>query len=340
MASASVTRPTPPRCTPLHQQHIVLHEAGHLLCGHQDARTAADRAAGGGAAGLVPHLSGELVRRVLGRSQEQEAELFAGWLPAAAAVHRAQARGRVLPRADGPRGAERRPQPSADAVASPRIGAGDGRRRAPPIVRRGHAGGPEGSPSRRAGRTDRLQRALHRPQPLVRRTVHPADPPLGLPARPRPPADRTAAGRRRRRLRSVLVRTEPLPPGPGVPDGPSDQRDQPVLHPGRPSHRDSQLSPVAEAFIRSQIVAAVRCRLRTELASPQPGGAANGDDDNGAERRELGYPARIVDPRLGYLFGSLQPISVIGGHAGDEGCPEAPHMLGCRAVGAGVGGWW
>ncbi|MFI5530868.1 ParH-like protein [Kitasatospora sp. NPDC051853] len=69
----------PTDTTPLHQQHIVLHEVGHLLCGHQDARSAAD---GGGVTGLLPHLSGELVRRVLGRSsydstQEQEAELFA-----------------------------------------------------------------------------------------------------------------------------------------------------------------------------------------------------------------------------------------------------------------------
>ncbi|MFC5666552.1 ParH-like protein [Kitasatospora misakiensis] len=65
--------------TALHQQHIVLHEIGHLLCGHT----------GGGAGlsavvqdSLAPRLSGELVRRVLGRSaytqrQEQEAELVA-----------------------------------------------------------------------------------------------------------------------------------------------------------------------------------------------------------------------------------------------------------------------
>ncbi|MGW4652205.1 ParH-like protein [Kitasatospora sp. NPDC004289] len=72
----------PTDTTPLHQQHIVLHEVGHLLCGHQDARSSADGPGGGGVAGLLPHLSGELVRRVLGRSaydsaQEQEAELFA-----------------------------------------------------------------------------------------------------------------------------------------------------------------------------------------------------------------------------------------------------------------------
>ncbi|WP_328917597.1 MULTISPECIES: ParH-like protein [unclassified Streptomyces] len=62
----------------LHQQHILLHEAAHLLCGH-------DRSAGpdpSGAQGLLPHLPGALLRRVLGRTvysepQEHEAELLA-----------------------------------------------------------------------------------------------------------------------------------------------------------------------------------------------------------------------------------------------------------------------
>ncbi|WP_327674420.1 ParH-like protein [Kitasatospora sp. NBC_00458] len=64
--------------TALHQQHIVLHEVGHLLCGHTGGAglsTAVSRT-------LAPALSEELVRRVLGRSvytdrQEQEAELVA-----------------------------------------------------------------------------------------------------------------------------------------------------------------------------------------------------------------------------------------------------------------------
>ncbi|WP_254552147.1 ImmA/IrrE family metallo-endopeptidase [Kitasatospora sp. MMS16-BH015] len=68
----------PADTTPLHQRHIVLHEVGHLLCGHRGAAAlapATERT-------LLPHLSGELVRRVLGRDgytepQEQEAELFA-----------------------------------------------------------------------------------------------------------------------------------------------------------------------------------------------------------------------------------------------------------------------
>jgi hypothetical protein len=68
----------PADTTPLHQRHIVLHEVGHLLCGHRGGSTlspATERS-------LMPHLSGELVRRVLGRDgytepQEREAELFA-----------------------------------------------------------------------------------------------------------------------------------------------------------------------------------------------------------------------------------------------------------------------
>ncbi|MEV6975294.1 ParH-like protein [Kitasatospora sp. NPDC093806] len=78
--------------TALHQQHIVLHEIGHLLCRHagtgavlgEDVREA-----------LTPRLSGELVRRVLGRSaytqrQEREAELVASL-----ALHRVLRRQRV-----------------------------------------------------------------------------------------------------------------------------------------------------------------------------------------------------------------------------------------------------
>ncbi|MFJ8313015.1 MULTISPECIES: ParH-like protein [unclassified Streptomyces] len=58
--------------SPLHQQHILVHELSHLLCEHDGALST----------GLVPHLSPELVGRVLGRTvysqpQEQEAELLA-----------------------------------------------------------------------------------------------------------------------------------------------------------------------------------------------------------------------------------------------------------------------
>ncbi|WP_246018920.1 hypothetical protein [Saccharothrix australiensis] len=64
--------------SPLHQRHIVLHEAGHLLCGHTGGGALPDAVA----ASLTPNLSVELVRRVLGRTtydrgQEREAELVA-----------------------------------------------------------------------------------------------------------------------------------------------------------------------------------------------------------------------------------------------------------------------
>lgn len=62
----------------LHQEHILLHEIGHLLCGH--AGSAELDAVVPSA--LMPNLSPELIRRVLGRTtyaeeQEREAELVA-----------------------------------------------------------------------------------------------------------------------------------------------------------------------------------------------------------------------------------------------------------------------
>ncbi|GAA1945608.1 ParH-like protein [Kitasatospora viridis] len=77
--------------TPLHQQHILLHEAAHLLCGHHEdpgTRLSAAEA-------LLPNLSGALVQRVLGRTvyaepQEQEAELVASMI-----LHRVQSKGPV-----------------------------------------------------------------------------------------------------------------------------------------------------------------------------------------------------------------------------------------------------
>ncbi|MFE0460988.1 hypothetical protein ACFW1A_17235, partial [Kitasatospora sp. NPDC058965] len=72
----------PTGTTLLHQRHIVLHEVGHLLCGHRETAGPAGSAALGT---LAPHLSAELVHRVLARDvyddlQEQEAELFASLL--------------------------------------------------------------------------------------------------------------------------------------------------------------------------------------------------------------------------------------------------------------------
>ncbi|TQF06378.1 ParH-like protein [Kitasatospora acidiphila] len=90
----------PTGTTVLHQQHIVLHEVGHLLGGHQDTTTTPVDSAALGV--LAPHLSTELVRRMLGRDvysdvQEREAELFASLV-----LHRQ---------------AGRRPQPGPPGVA-------------------------------------------------------------------------------------------------------------------------------------------------------------------------------------------------------------------------------
>ncbi|MFB9904770.1 ImmA/IrrE family metallo-endopeptidase [Allokutzneria oryzae] len=72
----------------LHQEHILLHELGHLLCGHA-GDAVVDSAV---ASVLVPNLSTDLVRRVLGRTsyseeKEQEAELLASLI-----LHRARRR--------------------------------------------------------------------------------------------------------------------------------------------------------------------------------------------------------------------------------------------------------
>lgn len=64
---------------PLHQEHIVLHEIGHLLFDHK----AYDTAAAGVALGsLFRTVNPDLIRRMLGRTnyssrQEQEAEMLA-----------------------------------------------------------------------------------------------------------------------------------------------------------------------------------------------------------------------------------------------------------------------
>lgn len=73
--------------SPLHQEHIILHEASHLLCGH----TGNDALSREHASRLFPTLDPDLVERVLGRTsysteEEREAELLASMI--LRAVHR------------------------------------------------------------------------------------------------------------------------------------------------------------------------------------------------------------------------------------------------------------
>lgn len=73
--------------TALHREHIILHEAAHLLCGHDQAAPLET----GSAADLFPTLSSGLVQRVLGRTvydavQEREAELVASLIRCKAAA--------------------------------------------------------------------------------------------------------------------------------------------------------------------------------------------------------------------------------------------------------------
>jgi hypothetical protein len=66
------------RTTPLHQEQIVLHEVGHLVCGHTSPEVPEDA----GLRHVFPNLDPGMVRRVLGRSaysteEEAEAEMLA-----------------------------------------------------------------------------------------------------------------------------------------------------------------------------------------------------------------------------------------------------------------------
>ncbi|MBO0805846.1 MAG: hypothetical protein J2P25_22585 [Nocardiopsaceae bacterium] len=67
--------------SPLHSEHIILHELSHLLCGHVGAPEISEEHA----SQLFPRLNPDLVRRVLGRSgytseEEQEAEMLASMI--------------------------------------------------------------------------------------------------------------------------------------------------------------------------------------------------------------------------------------------------------------------
>ncbi|MFC7533394.1 hypothetical protein [Actinoplanes sp. GCM10030250] len=80
-----------PGTSPLHAEHIVLHEIAHILCGHQAAA---------GAAQLFPDLDPALVARVLGRAghttaQEREAEMLASMIRTAGSPARDDPVGRI-----------------------------------------------------------------------------------------------------------------------------------------------------------------------------------------------------------------------------------------------------
>lgn len=69
------------KTTPLHHDHIVLHEIGHMLCDHRGTGGTADGRAAG-LARFLPDLAPELVERLLMRTgytteEEQDAELVA-----------------------------------------------------------------------------------------------------------------------------------------------------------------------------------------------------------------------------------------------------------------------
>lgn len=87
--------------SPLHAEHIVLHEVGHLLFEHAGPGVLSDAAA----EALLPDLSPDLIHRMLGRGSysddsEQEAELFASMVWERAARRPAPAPGRPRSRVD------------------------------------------------------------------------------------------------------------------------------------------------------------------------------------------------------------------------------------------------
>jgi hypothetical protein len=66
------------QASPLHQQHIIVHELGHLLCGHTNAVAMSNEAS----RLLMPTLSPNLIEQVLQRTyystpEEKEAEMIA-----------------------------------------------------------------------------------------------------------------------------------------------------------------------------------------------------------------------------------------------------------------------
>lgn len=67
------------RTAPLHREHIILHEIGHMLADHHHA---ADTGIDGGLEGLLSDLHPHLIKRLMARTsyttiEEQEAEMLA-----------------------------------------------------------------------------------------------------------------------------------------------------------------------------------------------------------------------------------------------------------------------
>ncbi|MFF4284287.1 hypothetical protein ACFY0R_03035 [Streptomyces sp. NPDC001633] len=75
------------KTTKFHQEHIILHEIGHILCEHGRS----DQEFHEALAMLLPSIRPEMISRLLGRSnytneQEQEAELVASLIYSAAGI--------------------------------------------------------------------------------------------------------------------------------------------------------------------------------------------------------------------------------------------------------------
>lgn len=78
--------------TPPHQEHIILHELGHLLCDHHHASSTRGPALGPAFEQLLPSLDPQMVHRILGRAgytseEEREAELLASLIRQRARSH-------------------------------------------------------------------------------------------------------------------------------------------------------------------------------------------------------------------------------------------------------------
>lgn len=79
--------------TQLHRQHILLHEGAHILCGHSE-RGGDGATLVAAARTLMPHLSAELVRGVLGRTAYTEPDEHEAELVATLILHRVRRRDR------------------------------------------------------------------------------------------------------------------------------------------------------------------------------------------------------------------------------------------------------